>query len=453
MFKKQIKAAVNDGQVLDRHFRRITDRFAQFPAWNITEALGRCTLRFFDTTPISPSGRYLAVTRLASDSRVPEAGEPAEIILLDLLNGQSKTSALSHWWDAQLGAQVQWGRTDSELYFNDLRPHEWRPFGVRLNPFTGDKFVLEGTIYMISPDGKTAASPCLLRAARTQAGYGAVVPEKNIPINSGAPADDGLYVTDTQTGKSRLLVSLKEIVEQTNLGTHSPISELYGFHVKWNPSGTRLMFVVRNRSADGKRQSNLVTMASDGSDIKLALGWSRWSVGGHHPNWIDDESILMNLRDENKKMRFYRFRYDGKALEPVHTDVIGSGHPTWSPDGEAILTDAYLYEKAICGDGATKVPLRYIDNITGKETALLRIGQAPTAEGEGVMRVDPHPAWSPDGKSITFNGNENGTRNVYLAHVCSQIIRRQSFWQGVSRAIRKRIRRKTYTQNQEESAS
>lgn len=439
MFKKKLKAPVNDKKLLDRHFRRITDPFTQVPAWNITEALGRCTLRFFDTSPVSPSGRYIAITRLPCDSRLPKAGEPAEIILIDLLSGQTKAVALSYCWDAQLGAQVQWGRSDSELYFNDLRPNEWKPFGVRLNPVTGEKYVLEGTIYMISPDGKSAASPCLLRTARTQPGYGAVVPEENIPVNSGASDEDGLYLTNTQTGASQLLVSFKAIVDQTDLGAHSPTSELYGFHVKWNPSGSRLMFVVRNRSSDGKRQSNLVTMAADGSDIRLALGWSSWSVGGHHPNWIDDENILMNLRDKNRKMRFYHFRYDGKALEPVHTEIIGSGHPTWSPDGKAILTDAYPHEKVICGSGATKVPLRYIDNATGKETALLHIGATPTAKCGGVMRVDPHPAWSPDGKSIAFNGNENGTRNVYLAHVDLQAYSQLTRLQEILKVIKKKL--------------
>jgi len=163
--------------------------------------------RFFNTSPISPSGRYAALTRLPFEDKYPSPGDIAEIVIVDLHTGEHRIVAETRGWDTQLGAQTQWGTGDNELYFNDLDPAGWQPYGVRMNPHTGETRRLEGTIYMISPDGTAAASACLRRIGATQAGYGVLVPPSHIPVNRGAPADDGVYVTDLTSGKASLLIS------------------------------------------------------------------------------------------------------------------------------------------------------------------------------------------------------------------------------------------------------
>lgn len=61
-------------------------------------------------------------------------------------------------------------------------------------------------------------------------------------------ADDGIYLTSVETGETRLLISIREAYVRT-----LPREELqefdnwevYGFHSKWNPQGTRIMFSLR----------------------------------------------------------------------------------------------------------------------------------------------------------------------------------------------------------------
>ncbi len=43
--------------------------------------------------------------------------------------------------------------------------------------------------------------------------YGVLAPLDMIPWNSGAVDDDGVTVTDTQTGEARLVVSFRNIVD------------------------------------------------------------------------------------------------------------------------------------------------------------------------------------------------------------------------------------------------
>ena len=135
----------------------ISDRFPTYtehaptvPVWCATPRTGGCIHRFFDTSPFSPSGRYLALTRLPYEDRVPSPGDQAEVVLVDLHEGTEKVVARSSGWDTQLGAQTQWGVDDSQLFYNDLDTVNWIPFGVKLNPETGERKDLEGTVYMLS---------------------------------------------------------------------------------------------------------------------------------------------------------------------------------------------------------------------------------------------------------------------------------------------------------------
>jgi hypothetical protein len=200
---------------LDRHFPRYTEFEPKVPVWCVTPDLNRVIHRFFDTCPVSPSGRYLALTRLPYEDRLPQPGDSAEIVIVDLQTGTSETVAQTRGWDTQLGAQAQWGADDTQLFYNDVNTDNWQAFGVKHNIQTGEKTPLDGTVYVVSPDGKQILSPCLLRVGATQAGYGVHVPKAVIPVNVGVPEDDGIILTNAETGKSKLLVSFKDIIDQT----------------------------------------------------------------------------------------------------------------------------------------------------------------------------------------------------------------------------------------------
>ena len=59
---------------------------------------------------------------------------------------------------------------------------------------------------IISNDGKYGISPNLAKIKYTQLGYG--IHTTNAMANTNAPSDDGFYLTDINTGKCRMIVSL-----------------------------------------------------------------------------------------------------------------------------------------------------------------------------------------------------------------------------------------------------
>src|SRR4051812_1913810 len=149
-------------------FPRCTDFEPKVPIVRI--ASGRTIHRFFDTCPISPSGRYVGLFRLPNEVRPPQPGETGEVVLVDLKTGTERVVAETRGWETQMGANVQWGATDADLFFNDVDSGTWKPFAVQLDPISGNKRTLDGTVFTVSPDGKFLTSYNLVSSRRIQVG-------------------------------------------------------------------------------------------------------------------------------------------------------------------------------------------------------------------------------------------------------------------------------------------
>ncbi len=147
--------------------------------------------------------------------------------------------------------------------------------------------------------------------------------------------------------------------------------------------------------------------------VSCAAGPEQWKKRGHHATWFPEgDKISMNLKIDGDIMRFVQVNYDGGELKKMHDLIAGSGHPTVYPGGSYIVTDSYLHESMAFEDGT--VPVRWVDLKEGKEIVIIRINiKQPAADG--VLRVDPHPAWDRNWRYIVFNGFSQGTRKVFIA--------------------------------------
>jgi hypothetical protein len=414
--------------IISNRFPRYNEYNPTVRVWCITPQTDRCLHRFFDTSPISPSGRYAALLQMPQEERLPEPGEAAGIVLVDLHTAEERVVAQTFGWEPQMGANINWGADDDSLFYNDVNPNTWQPLCVRLNPHTGEKRSMPGSIYRISPDGKTIISACPKRMRRTQFGYGVIVPDEFVPRNGGFQDDDGLYALDTETGESRLLVSIKDVFDRAEPPIDKALyeqGECYGFHCKFNPQGDRLLFTMRWFRTDLEQPWDMIkkglkywvlTMKPDGSDIRVAVGPEQWEKGGHHINWYPDgRRLSMNLcLDGDKQLYLVEVGADGTNIGKIIDTIPGSGHPTVHPNGRHIVTDSYGHEKVAFGDGT--VPIRFIDLQEKKEETIVRIPIAnPGTLVSGALRVDPHPAWAPDHNHLVFNGYVGGTRRVFIA--------------------------------------
>lgn len=331
-------------------------------------------------------------------------------------------------WEPQMGANLNWGGSDEELYFNDVDTESWRPFAWKLNPLTGDRRRMEGTVYHASPDGRWLISANMTTMRKTQPGYGVCIPLERMRRNVGPAEDDGFYLTDTTGGKTRLIASIADLLRDANpaVAFDNPGDcEIYGFHSKFNPQGNRLMISLRWFPATAEPRWNLfavdfpsvryawITMDLDGGRKHCAVGPEQWEKRGHHATWFPDgKRISMNLNIDREVLRFVEVNEDGSGLRKMLDQVPGSGHPTVHAAGLHLITDTYTFEDTAYGDGT--IPLRWVDLETGQEETLVRINtKQPCADN--VMRVDPHPAWDRTWRYVTFNAFVGGTRRVFVA--------------------------------------
>ena len=414
--------------MINKSFPRYVEFDPRVPVWCITPDHSGCIHRFFDTCPVSPSGRYLAVFQLPFEHRQPSPGEPGHVRIVDLSTGENREVAETCGWEPQLGANINWGASDHELFFNDVDIKTWQPFAWKLDPLTGRRERMEGTVYHASSNGRWLISANMTTMRKTQPGYGVRVPDEAVRCNVGPAKDDGFYITDTSTGRRRIFASIDDLLAKANpqVSIHAPSSfEIYGFHSKFNPQSDRLMLSLRWFPAADRQQWDMfnadffavryawVTMGIDGSQVHCAVGPEQWEKGGHHATWFPDgRRISMNLNIDLKGMRFVQVNADGSGLRKMLDNTPGSGHPTVHLDGRHLLTDSYAWEDTSFGDGT--VPLRWVDLITGHEETLVRINTHQPFS-EDVLRVDPHPAWDRSWRYVVFNAFTGGTRRVFMA--------------------------------------
>lgn len=384
---------------------------AQVPVYCLSPSDQAESIRFYDTSALDSSRRYLAITRFGNDTRLPQPGEPAKVIVRDLQTGADIVTETTTAWDSQLGAQVQWHPNRPEVFFNTMDATGMAR-AVSIDVATGARTEYAGSLYMLSPDARRMASPDLRKTGYVQAGYGVIVADA--PRNTGAPDDDGVWVTECDTGRHFLAVSLRHLAEAADLGDPDA-GQWYTFHVKWNPVRDRLLVVVRWLLDGGKPQRAVVACDSDGSNVHCIVSADQWAAGGHHPNWLPDgRGIIMNLRPEpDGPLRFVLIDDSPAAPWTVIPYAIGSGHPTLSRAMTHLLSDAYPNEP-MARDGC--VPLRWIDLKAQSEHTLAWINANPAFAGpKREWRVDPHPAWCMDGRHVIFNGWHKDCRRVFLA--------------------------------------
>lgn len=147
----------------------------------------------------------------------------------------------------------------------------------------------------------------------------------------------------------------------------------------WSPDGRRIAFSAAAK--DGGY--HIFTMDADGKNIRQI---TRGETPHYAPNWSPDGERLAFYRDDpevNSPSEICTVNAkDGKDLKAISN--LGDYNPAFSPDGKTIVFISnrgeyyHLYTMDADGDRTTKL-----------------IGQS-------VFSPVVFPAWSPDGKQITF---------------------------------------------------
>ena len=369
------------------------------------------------------------------------------------------------------GARQQWV-ADTELFTVNNRVGDiW---GSDLYDASTNQLVdrFEATTHMLSKDGKYAYGLDYARLTRL-GGYGYTGLEDKC-ASEATPSTTGITKMDMQTKKVELLVSVRQVAECG--GASSGVSHHYLTHLCLNPSCTRVAFLHRYFMVDGGLMTRLMTIGTDGSELRcLAQGFLS------HFDWKDDNTIYIFGRANSsldalrnnpllsnrlmagpmkvaKKVAKFILRR-GTSGGNVNAGkyfmfITDSGQPKISPFAQGLITeDGHPMTNPICRDWCindtypdaegirtlmlyqfstnqrldlgTFKRLFEVPDMALKDTyfagvddkILNSISAEELAFTRSGLHCDLHPRWTRDGKTAVFDSIHEGSRQIYAVNV------------------------------------
>lgn len=292
------------------------------------------------------------------------------------------TSGMDRGFERELGINMdqlseQWRAATREQYLPQLATMQRvRDFAT---PLLTPK-ITGGSIFIapvLSPDGKTIAFL------------------SNGSVKKGEIFID-LYLGDATTGKR-----LKRLVRTTTNPRFEELRLLYS-QGSFSPDSKKFAFTAQTEGRDVLSIADVATGDVIQYD-KLPLD------GVLSPSYSPDGQHIVFSGFTDGVTDLYVVDADGKNLRHLTSDRYGDLMPSWSPDGThiAFATDRGSTDLASLKLG--KLQIAVYDVQSGTTQVL------PGQEG-----ININPVWSPDGRSIAYDSDRNGTANIYLYNLANQ---------------------------------
>lgn len=384
---------------------------------------------YYDKCPWDATGRYVLGMEVGFMDRPPTGADTLTIGLTDLgEDGHWRPLAETTAWCWQQGTMLQWlGSAPDRLVVYNTRTPEGYGCAIQ-DVHSGDRRALPRPVYAVSRDGQSAVSVNFARLGVTRPGYGynglADPWEDEL-----APAEDGIYWMDLESGEHELIISLEQIVGIRPQASMAGCKHWFN-HLQFNTDDSRFLFLHRWTTDSGQRLTRLFTSDPQGSDIRCVADDDMTS----HFDWRNPTQILAWARQHAIGDRYFLFEdrdmseVDGGVSDQAsgRADDIGTatpvsgvrsvgdgiltqdGHCSFDPDGRWILTDTYP------GADNTRTLLLF----EPEEERCVEVGRYfAIPEITGEIRCDLHPRWSRDGRQICFDSVHEGSRQMYTVEI------------------------------------
>jgi len=403
-------ALCGSSRVTGRAFAADKPALPKFKVTRLTSGPRHHFFGYYGICPWSKSQRRMVCLRSDFQDHFPAADEPASIGLVDCETGKFTRISQTKAWNLQQGAMLHWNplNPDTEIIHNDRRDNEI--VSVILDVNSGRKRVLPRAVSAVSNNGRYALSLTYGRLARLRktVGYlGTTDPNPNSP----APNNDGVFLMDLVSGKSKLVVSIEK-VQSMLVENHPELQSRHMWfnHTVFNRADTRFFFLARSKESSGGLQTGMFTANIDGSDLREVVPYgSRVS----HFDWRNDKQIIATFNYKGggrKHVLFTDGRGDYKVIGQGFLDF--DGHCSFSPDRRWLVTDRKHR------DTLEQSLLLY--NIETKQRIVLgKFDMLEKRYLSGDLRCDFHPRWNRTGDAICIDAidRDTATRQLHIAHI------------------------------------
>lgn len=362
---------------------------------------GNTFFGYHDVTPFSADDSRLLAIHTGDATPGSARIVPARIgwFAADAPERGFHAAAETETWCWQQGCRLQWHprAPNAHILFNRMFDGSYGCEALDLDAGqTLNRY--RRPVYAVDPEGRAALSLNFARLQRFRPGYGyANLPDETVAQR--APAADGLWRLDLETGSSDLLHSLDALAAfhpQPSMDG----AEHYLNHLSYSPGGARILFFHLWRGG-GARQSRMLTANADGTGLAL-LSPHRAS----HVCWLSDGEVLAYTVDERGAGRYRRFPLGQPEFSLVGGDnLTADGHPMLKPGGKTVVIDTYP-------DELSERRLSLLDLATGANQPLGAFFSPPWLTGE--RRCDLHPRWNRAGKRVAIDSAHEGRRGLYV---------------------------------------
>src|SRR5262245_27451393 len=175
--------------------------------------------------PWNQGGRYIVCLRTPVRDHLPDASEPADIVLLDTQNDyQARAVAQCRAWNPQQGTMLYWNpqAQETQFFFNDRDPQTNKVFCVLYDISRGANGErIREYRFNDSPVGNGGVAQ---RGGKFLAiNYGRMGRLRRVTGYAGAfdwtgdtihPADDGVFLVDVTSGEGKLLASFQRLAAE-----------------------------------------------------------------------------------------------------------------------------------------------------------------------------------------------------------------------------------------------
>lgn len=363
---------------------------------------------YYGITPWNETGSRLFCLETDVADRLVEARDRAAVCLIDPATQELTRVAETSAWNLQQGAMLHWLPTapERELVYNDRI--NGRLVSVILDVKTHRRRIIDRPIAAVSHDGKCAISLNYDRLRRIRPVTGYAGGDATAPLVN-RPADDGLFILDLETGKSRLLVSVDAACRALAPPDAIANQPLWLEHALFSRDDERIFLLARAFDPTSRLLVSIpLVIEPDGSNLRALLPWA--VQGASHYDWLDGRRLV--LTREHAPAKWHHLLLDTETDRPPMILAEGvltrDGHGSFSPDGRWMITDTYPDENR-------RQHLFVLDVRTNRAARIASFAAPPKYRGD--WRCDLHPRWSRESQQVCIDSTHDGSRQVYLIHL------------------------------------
>ena len=370
---------------------RQNKEFSQFvvPVFETPEGLGNW-FGYYNYDPLNHDQTKMLCNRTKNDACEIKKGMTIELGYYDIPTGEWHHIGESDSYNWQQGAMLQWlpgTGNENKVIYNCSRENHLisRIHDIK----TGEDRELDWSIYGLTPDGNKSIALNMERSYWCRAyHYVSVANEK---YNVRVPEDDGIFEIDIVNNKRKRIIDIANVIA-IDKEPYFDKAKHWLEHIMISPSGKRFCFLHRFTVGGlNDYETRLFIADIDGSNIQLVADWRHYFLS--HFGWDGDDafaiysyespihakvlnslnllrsrkatvksfikglynklpksvrqkvSILRSrgIQEQTTYYQFFKLQGDKfvlkKELKNMEFEV--DGHPSFTKDGEYMITDTY----------------------------------------------------------------------------------------------------------------